>query len=129
MKSYKSILIIVLFIAVTAISCKKTVEDKIDGYWRVVNVININADEVEEWNFTEHYIYFLKSHVNTSGTDTLGFCNFSIKASPFRKKLVITNSTYKPYEAEWVIDKLNSKVMILITDELGGVVTKEFSKK
>lgn len=130
MKSYSNILVvIVLFLAVSTISCKKTVEDKIDGYWRVIDVTNVNSDEVEEWNFTEQYIYFLRSHVNTSGTDTLGWCTFKIKASPFRKKLIIENSTYQPYQAEWVIDKLNSKVLVLLTDELGGVTTKEFSKK
>ncbi len=129
MKSYLYFFAVVLFLSIASISCKKSVENKIEGYWKVIDVTNVNADIIEEWNFTERYIYFLRSHVNSTVTDTLGWCEFRIKANPLRKKLIIENSTFEGYQAEWVIDKLNSKVMVLLTDDLGGVVTKEFSKK
>ena len=99
----------------------------------MVNLENPYSDEVEEWHFTGQYIYFLKSHINTSGTDTLGWCSYKVKAGPFRKKILVENVIYPQSQylilTEYGIEKLNSKYLILLNDEQGGLLNLEFTKK
>lgn len=130
MKSFLKVTFPILILSLSLFACKKTVEKNINGVWRVVNVINPTDTIVKEWNFTEHYIYFIKSYMNAPDSSIVeGRCTFRIKASPFRRKLIIENSTIGAYQATWEIDKLNNKSLVLITDDFGGVVYKEFTKK
>jgi hypothetical protein len=133
MKPFVKILLPILILSISFFACKKSVENRLEGHWRLVNLENPYADEVEEWHFTGHYIYFLKIHVNAAVTDTLGWCSYKVKANPLRKKVVIENNTWKNSQyadlTEFGIHKLTSKYLILVNDEKGGLIYNEFTKK
>lgn len=125
-KTTLSVLIIFLF-SISFFSCKKVVEDKIEGQWKMINLEDPSVTK-EEWHFAGHNIYFL----NGQTKDTLGSCSYVVKTSPFRKKVLVSNMDYPQTQyqilTEFVIRKLNSKCLILINDEQGGILTLEFTK-
>jgi len=120
-----SLSLIVLIVSIVVVtSCKKSIENKLEGQWKRVNVVNVNSDIFEYWNFSGGYIYVLQSKVANSGYDTLSYGTYTVKANLFKRYLSIeTNSTIK-----WTIDKLTKKQLVLYRDN-GGMEYREFTKE
>ena len=115
----RSLIFLVLFACIYILlpSCKKIAENKIEGIWRRVNVVNVNADQFEDWSFTNGYIYILKTVGGISGYDTLSHGEYTITTKLFKKYLTISNSTDVNMNYDWPIDKLTKNVLILYKDE------------
>jgi len=128
MKSFFKIIFPILILSISFFSCTKNVEERIEGEWSMINLDN-PYDAKEEWHFNGQNIYFVDAHTGR----TCGSCSYKIKTSPFRKKILLDNMNYPQtqYEilTEFVIKKLNSKTLILLNDEQGGLLTLEFTKK
>ena len=60
-------------------SCKKHVENKIEGDWRQVNVINPNSDVYIDWTLSEGYFYIIQSYSDSLKIDTLAYGQYIIK--------------------------------------------------
>jgi len=104
------------------------VEDRIDGMWRRVNVVNATADQFEDWSFDGGYLYILRTKAGNPAYDTLAYGDYTIKANPIRKKLCINHFTDAYMIDKWSIQKLTSKVLVLYRQK-GGVEYREFEKK
>jgi hypothetical protein len=109
-------------------SCKKNVEDRIDGMWRRVNVVNTAADQFEDWSFDNGYIYILRTKAGNPTYDTLGYGDYTIKANPIRKKLCINHFSDSYMIDKWTIQKLTAKVLVLYRQDPGEEY-REFTKK
>jgi hypothetical protein len=124
-----SIIILIFFF----VSCKKNVEDRIDGMWRRVNVIHFYSDTFEDWSFDGKYLYILRTIAGSQSYDTLGYGGYTIKASPFRKQLTMTDFTIPYYSMSptWSIEKLTHKYLTLYRPYPGNAGSEylEFTKK
>lgn len=125
-----SIFILLLFFT----SCKKNVENRIDGMWRKVNVINMNSDTFENWSFDGKYLFILRTIGGSQHYDTLGYGGYTIKASPFRKQLIMNddfNILYYSMSPTWSIQKLTSKILTLYRPYPGNAGSEylEFTKQ
>ncbi len=124
----KSLIILTLFACFTIIfsSCKKSVENKIDGTWRKVNLENVNANVFEDWTFTGNYFYVL--HTNgIGGYDTISNGTYAIKMKLFKRYLSIETSTDNSIIDDWRIDKI-TKGQLVIYRQQGGLEYYEFSR-
>ena len=109
-----STIILVLFVCFTIIfsSCK--------------NLVNVNANVFEDWNFTDNYFYVLQTN-GIGGYDTLSNGTYSIKIKFFKRYLSIQTSTDQSIVDDWRIVKL-TKNQLVIYRQQGGLEYYEFSR-
>lgn len=123
---YVSIIAILLIIFTT--SCKKSVENKIDGKWRRINLVNASSDVFEDWEFSNGYFTVFQYSLNGSTVDTIDYNTgeYTIKAKLFKRILRITkvynpsSTNYTNYICDWTIDKLTKKYLTIVTTNYGG---------
>jgi len=123
---YLSVIAILLILFTT--SCKKSVENKIDGKWRKVNLVNASSDVFEDWEFSNGYFTIFEYSLNGSVVDTISYNTgeFTIKTKLFKRILSITkinnatNINYYNYVCDWTIDKLTKKYLTIVTSNYGG---------
>jgi hypothetical protein len=124
---YASVIAILLIIFTT--SCKKSVENKIDGKWRRINVVNASADVFEDWEFSNGYFTVFQYSLNGSTIDTMDYNTgeYTIKTKLFKRILSITkvnkptNTNYTNYICDWTIEKLTKKYLTIVTTTYGGI--------
>ena len=121
-------------------SCKKSVENKIDGKWRKINLVNASSDVFEDWEFSNGYLTIFEYSLNGSTVDTVSYNTgeYTIKSKLFKRTLSITkinnatNINFYNYIGDWKIEKLSDKYLTLVTSTFGGTPGgqeyREFSK-
>lgn len=132
-----SLLIILFLLFLFVTSCKKHVENKIDGKWKRVNVVNATSDTFEDWEFSDGYFDILSYSVNGTIIDTLCYTpgKYTIKMKLFKRILVLSNlynSTCNPYASsyngDWTIEKLTKKYLTFYRNN-PGMEYREFTKE
>jgi hypothetical protein len=133
MSKFLNIIAALVILSSFFISCKKNVENRIEGTWRKVNVIHMYSDTFEDWSFDGKYLYILRTIGGSQSYDTLGYGGYTIKASPFRKQLFMDDFTipYYSMQPKWSIEKLTSKILTLNRPYPGNAGSEylEFTKK
>lgn len=111
-------------------SCKKSIENKIEGTWRRVNIADINSSEFDEWRFNSGYIYVVHYKATSAYMDTLSYSygEYVVKNVFFKRILSITKSTDADLVGNWRIDKLNRKYLNIYPDK-AYLEYLEFTKK
>jgi len=112
-------------------SCKKTVENKIDGKWKKIDVANVNSDTYWQWEFSDGYLAMIECEINGNKIDTLQYLpgDYTIKRKDiFKRLLIITDSQYGYMVGEWQITKLTSKILTLYRNGNGYQDYFEFEK-
>jgi hypothetical protein len=116
-------------VAVLYFSCSESsVENKIDGTWRKVNVENVSSDIYQDWTLLDNYIYILQQTAGSATYDTINHGKYSIKIKRFSKYLELSESSVSTWDGEWHIDKLDSKYLVLERNDY-GLEYYEFVKK
>ena len=112
MKKYL-ILISSLIILITFFSCKKHIENKLEGDWRQVNVINPYSDVFVDWIFKDGNLNIIQTYADSTGIDTLAYGQYIIKDKfpLFKRILSITQCTNPAYIGDWKILKLNHSAL------------------
>lgn len=114
--------IVIICISVFVFSCKKSVEDKIDGTWRMINVGNLTSDDYVEWELNNGYIYMLQTQSGNPTLDTMDHGTYSIKIKRFTRFLrladfdTVVNTTWS-WNGDFKITKLNSKYLVIEKDQ------------
>jgi hypothetical protein len=121
-------LIVIVIVSLFYFSCQKTVEDKIDGTWRMINIGNFPADEYREWTLIGGYYYMLKTQPGNPNYDTIAFGNYNIKIKRLSRYLILSETNQGNWDGEWKIDKLNDKYFVVERHEY-GLEYYEFVKK
>lgn len=108
-------------------SCKKSLENKIEGLWTRVNVVNVNSSIFQVWNFDGGYLYVLQTK-SGGGYDTLSHATYAVWTGVFTKHVSIEGSTDNSLIDEWTIDKLTNKKLVIFKKN-GGLDYFEFTKE
>lgn len=117
MKRVYLYLAVVITVSVFYFSCESSVENKIDGTWRMINMGNLNPDEYVEWTLMGGYIYMMQTQSGSSTLDTLNYGNYNIKIKRFSRFLCLTECSKDTWNGDYKITKLNSKYMVLVRDQ------------
>jgi hypothetical protein len=114
MKKYL-ILISSLIILITFFSCKKHIENKLEGDWREQNLVNVYSDTLIDWNFKDGSFNIIQTYRDSVVLDTLASGNYVIKDKfpLFRRILSITTCTDPTYKGDWRIMKLSSSFLTI----------------
>jgi len=130
MKS-RQLLIILFCIAflLSASSCKKITENKIQGKWRLSNVSNSAADRFQEWEFTDGTFSIDSVYVNGSTIGKVSSGEYIIKVKSSKRILTIVSTTnqFVISVGDWRIDKLTKNNLSFFQDD--NRQYKEFSKQ
>ncbi len=124
-------LLIILFSVILLLSvssCKKNIEDKINGTWIKANVEDIDSGEFDKWRFDDGYIYIVHYKATGSHIDTISysFGEYVIKITHFKRILSVTKSSGS-IVGDWRIDKLNKKNLIIYRNVIDDYL--EFTKE
>jgi hypothetical protein len=130
MKKFVGLLLLSL-IVFTFSSCKKHVENKIEGDWRETNVINPYSDELIDWKISGGNFDIIQSFTDNTNIFQLASGTYVIKIKPFKKIFSVTSCTDSVhYKADWKITKLTNKFLsISISKNTLPVTYYEFTKQ
>jgi len=119
------LIILILFVS----SCKKIIEDKIDGRWRRVNVNNVTSDTFEEWQLNNGSLYVDSIYVNGLYTNTISYGEYVIKSKFFKRFFSVTKTSNNSVVSfgDWKIEKLTKQHLIIYRPESGLYI--EFEKQ
>jgi hypothetical protein len=120
---------ILFLVAILYVSCtESSVENKIDGTWRMINMGNLTPDEYVEWNLVGGYIYMLHTQTGSTSIDTISYGNYNIKIKRLSRFLCLTESSKESWNGDYKITKLNSKNLVIVKDQ-DMLEMYEFTKK
>jgi hypothetical protein len=117
-----------LFLAgiIVFFSCNKSIENKLVGTWKVVNVTNINDTTfVEKWQFDSDGNLKINYYTD-GGNNSVSSSSWKYSVSSY-KKLILKSNDSASYSEDWKIAKLKKDILIM-TYESGGLQQKEFVK-
>ena len=126
------IALISLGIAILLLSggCTKKYEDRLEGVWDWVDVVDINSEMTEEWHFIDYdfaIIRYLNGNPDSTWVWERG--SFFLNWSLFGKTLEIDGTSVRSYNTEWDIIKLTDDFLIISNDIDGGILYKEYIKR
>lgn len=119
MKRFNIYIVVFIIASVFYFSCESSVENKITGTWKMINVSNLNSDEYIEWTLTDGYIYMLHIQVGSSTFDTILNGSYNIKIKRLSRYLCLSecSTSQWSWDGDYKITKLNSKYLILVRDQ------------
>ena len=124
----KSPIVIFLLCVLLFSSCKKGIENKIDGVWRITNIANASSNEYDEWHIENGYFYVEHISANGSHSQTSqGEYKIKDKIYNFRRIFSVTKSTNNNLIDDWRIKKLTNEYLTLRSSN-GGIFL-EFTKQ
>lgn len=121
-------LALILFVSFFYFSCETSVESKIDGTWRMVNVSDMSSDKIREWTLLSGYIYMTETQTGSSSHDTLCHGVYNIKIKRLKRYLCLSDCSNSYYNGDYRINKLNNKYLVIAGDVMTGQYF-EFTKK
>jgi hypothetical protein len=117
------LLFLILFIFLLASSCKKNVENKIDGTWKMVNTGRfylVSSDTIEHWEFKNGNLIKYTTIGGAIVSNPPSFSGeYSIKIKVLKRILKISN-TNSFNDCDWTIEKLSKKYLTIYTTTYGG---------
>jgi len=114
----------------TFFSCKKHVENRIEGDWRETNVINPNSTELIDWKISGGNFDIIQSFTDNTNIFQQASGKYVIKVKPFKKIFSVTSCTDASYKADWEITKLTNKFLsIAVAKNTLPVDYFEFTKQ
>ncbi|MFH0866975.1 MAG: hypothetical protein V1904_12330 [Bacteroidota bacterium] len=117
MKRFYLYMAVVITASVLYFSCESSVENNIDGTWRMINVGDLSPDKYTEWTLMDGYIHMIETYVDSTNLDTLNYGSYTIKIKRLTRYLRLSENSKSQWDGDWKIDKLNSKYLVLVRDQ------------
>ncbi|MCK9612604.1 MAG: hypothetical protein PHR81_06555 [Bacteroidales bacterium] len=127
------LLLFVSFCFFTYISCtKSSVENKLQGKWKYVNVENFyDTTYVEDWEFKSggELIIHYRDLQWMGNPDTVVEYKGFYSMDSYEKFTVsgIENPHLPYYNCQWEIVKMNNNILMIVNNVEGGLYFREFS--
>ncbi len=110
-------------------SCTDKYEERLEGTWEWVDVVNINNDFTEEWHFYDYDLTILRYlNANPDSTWVVESGTYYVEWGIFGKYIHIDETELRSYNTKWDIITLKDDQLIISNDIDGGVLYKEFIK-
>ncbi len=127
--SIKKSIFILFALLILLGGCTKKYEERLEGKWEWVDVVDINSTMVEEWHFIDFnftIIRYERSNPEDSWIYEQG--TFFLDWGVFGTYLNIEGTSIDSYNTEWDVIKLSNDELIISNDIDGGIMYKEFIK-
>jgi len=109
-------------------SCKKSIENQIDGAWKLSNIDSAGTNEFEEWYFNKgNFSVVLVKNDGSHIQRSVGEYIIIYKLKNLRRVLSVTKSTNSALVDDWKITKLTANFLTLRHSE--GSILLEFTKE
>jgi hypothetical protein len=110
-------------------SCTSKYEERLDGIWEWVDVVNINAEMTEEWHFIELELTIVRyNKSNPDSTWVYERGTYFLEWNFFGTYINIEGTSINSYNTRWDVIKLSNTDLIITNDIDGGILYKEFIK-
>lgn len=121
--------IVVVFVLIIGLSCKKAKVDKIETTWKLIKISETQfTDNFEVWDFQGGGFYRLGQLDTLPDLDTLDFGEYEVDAGLTKTELVITECSDIIYNGNWHIMKLRSDRMVILNNRDNLFIYREFEK-
>ncbi len=120
-----------LTVAIMLGGCSKSLfEERIEGLWSFVNVVDINPAKGELWEMQNNNLNIYQYNKATPENRWLvQQGKYVIVRRGTKLFLSLANLNYSTYNTSWEIFKLNNRELIISMEVPGGIFYKEFVKK
>jgi len=122
MKKYIYLFILFISLSFLLSSCDKEekIEEKLQGEWDVINVIDVNDPVKYIWCFDDFQLIVLKKHIDSLHWDTASVGSYTLEAPNLKRDLItFSGFTGIAINGEYKILTHNEEMLIIIREEEG----------